>query len=344
MLKWWIAAERGSEIAQNNLAYVLDQDKSVLRLTRFSPNTPSNETARLALTQWTRAAAQRNTDALVKVADYYYHGLGVWENTESTRFEKAAKYYQAAADTQQSALAMWNLGWMYENGIGVAQDFHLAKRHYDMALETNSEAAFPVYLSLIKLYSRSIWHTLMGGKGGLNIWAWDDDDDDPEISSHPPRTGDMRSLDTVEKDTSEDSAFDQDRSYLDEEDGPWYMGKAREEFRKKKGAEAPREDEDPIQWARERRNAEQERDAEFGPDDYLRGDAEPEDFSDTVLIMLLCLAVSVLIYVRTRIVDRMRRDQQEQQQPRGEGNAAPAAANGAFPPPGPERDEWAVLR
>ena len=27
MLKWWIAAERGSEIAQNNLAYVLDQGK-----------------------------------------------------------------------------------------------------------------------------------------------------------------------------------------------------------------------------------------------------------------------------------------------------------------------------
>lgn len=25
MLKWWIAAERGHEIAQNNLAYVLDQ-------------------------------------------------------------------------------------------------------------------------------------------------------------------------------------------------------------------------------------------------------------------------------------------------------------------------------
>lgn len=25
ILKWWIAAERGSEVAQNNLAYVLDQ-------------------------------------------------------------------------------------------------------------------------------------------------------------------------------------------------------------------------------------------------------------------------------------------------------------------------------
>jgi SEL1 protein len=25
MIKWWVAAERGFEIAQNNLAYILDQ-------------------------------------------------------------------------------------------------------------------------------------------------------------------------------------------------------------------------------------------------------------------------------------------------------------------------------
>lgn len=82
---------------------------------------PSNDTARLALTQWTRAATQRNVDALVRVGDYYYHGLGVPEEDEATRLEKAAMYYQSAADTQMSALAMWNLGWMYENGIGVPQ-------------------------------------------------------------------------------------------------------------------------------------------------------------------------------------------------------------------------------
>lgn len=29
MLKWWIMAERGSEIAQNNLAFVLDQGQFV---------------------------------------------------------------------------------------------------------------------------------------------------------------------------------------------------------------------------------------------------------------------------------------------------------------------------
>jgi TPR repeat protein len=99
---------------------------------------------------------KRNTDALVKVGDYYYHGLGVPDEPESVRWEKAAKYYQSAANTQLSALAMWNLGWMYENGIGVAQvsdnghyawfgkpmlcyirTTDLAKTYYDQALETN---------------------------------------------------------------------------------------------------------------------------------------------------------------------------------------------------------------
>lgn len=149
----------------------------MLRLTRFAPSVPSNDTARLALTQWTRAAGQRNIDALVKVGDYYYHGLGVsGDETESSRLEKAANCYQSAADTQLSALAVWNLGWMYENGVGVPQDYHLAKRHYDLALDINSDAYVPVTLSLFKLYARSIWHTLRGGKDGLNLWNSDEED------------------------------------------------------------------------------------------------------------------------------------------------------------------------
>jgi hypothetical protein len=60
-------------------------------------------------------------DSLVKVGDYYYHGLGVSDPDDNTRLEKAARYYLTAANTQTSALAMWNLGWMYENGMGVPQ-------------------------------------------------------------------------------------------------------------------------------------------------------------------------------------------------------------------------------
>ena len=71
--------------------------------------------------QWTRSASQRSIDALVKVGDYYFHGLGVSDEPEVKRWEKAAAYYQSAATSQLSAMAMWNLGWMYENGIGVPQ-------------------------------------------------------------------------------------------------------------------------------------------------------------------------------------------------------------------------------
>ncbi|KAL1941435.1 hypothetical protein VTO73DRAFT_7252 [Trametes versicolor] len=348
MLRWWVAAERGYEVAQNNLAYVLDQDKSILRFTRFAPYSPSNDTARLALTQWIRSAAQRNVDALVKVGDYYYHGLGVPDEPEDVRWEKAAGYYQSAADTQMSALAMWNLGWMYENGIGVPQDFHLAKRHYDLAYETNSEAYLPVLMSLIKLHARSLWHTLMGGQNGLSFWEGDEDDgrsyyDDPdakEIDGATDPSGGQPALDEAEE----------------SDDGPWYIGKARDEFNRRKRGQnqerAGREEEDPVQWARERRQAEADRDGDFGPEDYFdaamrgnryREEEDVDEFAETMLLVVLCLLVSVLLYVRGRWVERLR--QEEEQRRQANGQPPVQQQRGVFPPPGDAaQEDWAILR
>ncbi|KAM6502505.1 hypothetical protein JOM56_002482 [Amanita muscaria] len=350
LTKWWIAAERGSEIAQNNIAYVLDQEKSMLRLTRFSPVKPSNETARLALTQWTRAAAQRNIDALVKVGDYYYRGLGVAEEeTESSRLEKAVRYYQSAADTQLSALAMWNLGWMYENGVGLPQDFHLAKRHYDLALETNSEAYLPVMLSLAKLYAKSVWHTLTGGTGGLNIW----NGDNLEELEHSRQQKESASL---------DAAKGEEEKYSDEDAETWYLGKAKDDYLKRR-TDGERLEEDLVAvrdrrwlWARERRDTDRERDSDFGPEDYfeaaLRGgnreNANGDDFTDTMLLVLIVLVISVLLYIRTRMVERMRREQREraaraQQQRQGETQDR-NGENGFPQREDPARADWAILR
>ncbi|KAI0629048.1 HCP-like protein [Trametes polyzona] len=362
MLRWWIAAERGYEVAQNNLAFVLDQDKSILKFTRFAPYSPSNDTARLALTQWIRSAAQRNVDALVKVGDYYYHGLGVPDEPESVRWEKAAGYYQSAADTQMSALAMWNLGWMYENGIGVPQDFHLAKRHYDLAYETNSEAYLPVLLSLIKLHARSLWHTLMGGENGISFWD-DDGDEGRSYYDHPDARGE---IDGATDQNGGQPALEDGEEF---DDGPWYMGKARDEFnRRKRGGRdadrdrAVREEEDPVQWARERRQAEADRDGDFGPEDYfdaaLRGNRyrdrdedgagaeDVDEFAETMLLVVLCLLVSVLLYVRGRWVERLRQEEEQRRQANGQPpQRAPQPERGVFPPPGdPAQDEWAVLR
>lgn len=153
----------------------------------------ANRTAQDALMYWTRSAAQGDVDAMVKLGDFHYHGWGIDEPAK-LRHEKAAGYYQAAIDSH-SAIAMWNVGWMYENGIGVPQvsfiagplhstmlltllcylqDFHLAKRYYDLALEHNRGSYFPVVLSLLKLHLRSLWYILRGGKQP-NLILWGDD-------------------------------------------------------------------------------------------------------------------------------------------------------------------------
>jgi len=158
-----MAAEQGSENAQANVAWLLDQTRpkwspiSWLTLVQQSAKTAVSNAA-LALTYWTRSAKQQNIDSLVKMGDYYLSGLGAIASAEN-----AAACYQAAAETLQSAQAMWNLGWMHENGIGIDQDFHLAKRFYDQALETNREAYLPAKLSLYKLRWRSWWNDLTHG-------------------------------------------------------------------------------------------------------------------------------------------------------------------------------------
>ncbi|KAG4305435.1 hypothetical protein PORY_000991 [Pneumocystis oryctolagi] len=167
-----IAAEQGYEAGQFNLAWLLDKTKSYISRyqTKYFPK--SDE---LSLIYYTRAAKQNNIDAMVRMGDYYLEGIGTKANPS-----KAIKCFMSAADTGVSALATWNLGWMYENGIGIQQDFHLAKRHYVNALLTSSEAWLPVTLSLIKLRIRSVYKSIMNGtstntsdklgkKGNINI-------------------------------------------------------------------------------------------------------------------------------------------------------------------------------
>ncbi|KAJ0386007.1 hypothetical protein COL922a_005270 [Colletotrichum nupharicola] len=167
-LEYVMAAEQGYERAQNNVAFILDPLKSSLQMSENLPlpkglgvnnNRPellNNPT--LALMYWTRSSRQANVDSQVKMGDYYFYGIGAEHDVN-----KAVQCYTGASDYSQSAQALWNLGWMHENGIGLTQDFHLAKRYYDQALEVNEEAYLPVTLSLLKLRIRSAWNTFTHG-------------------------------------------------------------------------------------------------------------------------------------------------------------------------------------
>ncbi|TEA22516.1 Protein sel-1-like protein 1 [Colletotrichum sidae] len=167
-LEYVMAAEQGYERAQNNVAFILDPLKSStplpdwLALPQWLGAAISSSSLlknpRLALMYWTRSSRQSNVDSQVKMGDYYFFGIG-----SEPEVNKAVQCYTGASDYSQSAQALWNLGWMHENGIGLTQDFHLAKRYYDQALEVNEEAYLPVTLSLFKLRIRSAWNTLTHG-------------------------------------------------------------------------------------------------------------------------------------------------------------------------------------
>ncbi len=164
LIHYMMAAEQGFEAGQANVAYILDQARPRLTFSSLNPFAKTKASvatnAALALLYWTRSAKELNIDSLVKMGDYYLAGLGTQADSE-----KAAACYQAAAETMQSAQAFWNLGWMHENGVGIEQDFHLAKRFYDQALDTNrKEAYLPVKLALFKLRLRSFWNTITHGR------------------------------------------------------------------------------------------------------------------------------------------------------------------------------------
>ncbi|XP_076873750.1 protein sel-1 homolog 1 isoform X2 [Brachyhypopomus gauderio] len=138
LVQYLLLAEQGYEVAQSNVAYILDQKQSRI----FS----ENETYPRALLHWTRAAAQGYTVARIKLGDYHFYGYGT-----DVDYESAVIHYRLASEQQHSAQAMFNLGYMHEKGLGIKQDIHLAKRFYDMAAEASPDAQVPVFLALCKL-------------------------------------------------------------------------------------------------------------------------------------------------------------------------------------------------
>lgn len=69
-----------------------------------------------ALMYWRRAASQGYSAAQVKLGDYHYYGLGT-----PVDYEMAATHYRLASEQQHNAQAMFNLGYMHEQGLGMQQ-------------------------------------------------------------------------------------------------------------------------------------------------------------------------------------------------------------------------------
>ena len=79
----------------------------------------------------------------------------------------AGHYYLVAAEKHYSPRANFNLGFMHEWGLGLKQDFPLAKRHYDLAISGQSnEAELTIKVARITMTAHQYfvkWHSKRKG-------------------------------------------------------------------------------------------------------------------------------------------------------------------------------------
>ncbi|ODV63659.1 ubiquitin ligase complex subunit HRD3 ASCRUDRAFT_73468 [Ascoidea rubescens DSM 1968] len=173
LLGYSMAAEQGLETAQASAAYLLFRFPSKLK--KF-PKIDSNRVL-AAINYLTKSSRQFNIDSTVLLGDMYYYDLlnlnytteqtdsSEIDNSAKENYKKAAACYQVASN-KQSSQANWNLGYMYENGIGLSRDYHLAKRYYDSALVGHPKVNIPVQLSLLRLSIKSYLKSLFGRNPG----------------------------------------------------------------------------------------------------------------------------------------------------------------------------------
>ncbi|XP_063139867.1 protein sel-1 homolog 2 isoform X9 [Rattus norvegicus] len=159
LIQYALLAEMGYEVAQSNSAFILESKKAkILGKEKMYP---------MALLLWNRAAIQGNAFARVKIGDYHYYGYGTKKD-----YETAATHYSIAADKHHSAQAMFNLAYMYEHGLGIAQDIHLARRLYDMAAQTSPDAHIPVFFALMKLETMHFLQDILFFNQFTTKWKW----------------------------------------------------------------------------------------------------------------------------------------------------------------------------
>ena len=96
LLNYIYLAEIGYEVAQSNAAFLLEEG--------LCGELNPTDCQRLAVRYYRLASKQNNAEASLKVGDAYYYGKAGL----TVDYERAAKYYQTAAELRQ-AQAMFNL-------------------------------------------------------------------------------------------------------------------------------------------------------------------------------------------------------------------------------------------
>lgn len=143
-----IAAEQGFGLAQISAGWLLCQPP---RNFEEPPLIPDSRKL-MALSYYQKAFDQDNPDAGLIAADIYF---------DMGDYEKALRLYQQR-QVLSSPQAIWNVGYMFEYGLGVEKDYHLAKRYYEGAQTYLPELSFGIQICNWKLMLKMLMETIMG--------------------------------------------------------------------------------------------------------------------------------------------------------------------------------------
>lgn len=148
LAKYFYLADRGHEAAQSNAAQIL-----------MEAGSPAGD--RRALVFLHRAANQGDLTARVHLGDLFYAGRGIPAPDLITAYLAYKEAYG-----RNSAQASFNLGYMYERGLGVPRDYFLARRYYDAAAvmdsKNNPGAWVPVKIALASLAWKEAMENIQG--------------------------------------------------------------------------------------------------------------------------------------------------------------------------------------
>ncbi|WFD34878.1 ERAD-associated protein [Malassezia cuniculi] len=160
---WAISAESGERIAQENVAFMFDPQRSYAR----GVDRPEN--AAVAIEYWVRAALQDSNIAFVRLGDYLQHGIGM----EAEVHDAMSMYGSVSPVSLEYAEAMYALGNIYESGVGIERhDLNLAKRHYDTSLTmSNGRGELAVFYALVRLHWRASIALLRGDPSARKLFA-----------------------------------------------------------------------------------------------------------------------------------------------------------------------------
>lgn len=189
------------------------------------------------------------------------------------------------------------------------QDWHLAKRFYDLCKQTNTEANLPVTLSLLKLHLRSWWSSFLGGKQEHLAWFAPS-----AVQRMPNPAGDDASFQTINRlEVERDLAQEEDMDVV-----AWARSRAREET----------DDtyDDYLETGRIRRSRSRDDDGSFfgvNPDD------DDDDIHDTAMIGILVAGLTAAFWLRARQVRQ--RQEREEAEARARGEPLPPRAVPADP-------------